>query len=509
MKIFTTEQIKDIDRFTILHEPISSIELMERAASRLFAWYVNNFHMDRRVVVFVGPGNNGGDGLALARMLSETGYKVEVNYVKFTKKHSPEFKVNLKKIKKIPKKNLNIIQSPKNFPVLNENDVVIDAIFGIGLSKKVEGLPQDVIKKINNSVSTKISIDIPSGLFCEDNSDNNLEAIVRADYTLSLQFPKLAFMFAENAKFVGRWEIIPIGLSEEAIEKTQTPFYFTEAADILPILRKRQTFDHKGDYGHGLLAAGSKGKIGAAVLAAKAALRTGLGLLTVQVPTCGLDIIQTALPEAMVSYDGSFEKEIVLISAHSGKFDAVAVGPGLGLAEFTEKAVHEYLRTSTEPVVLDADALTLMAWNEKWYSLFRSNMVITPHPKEFDRLAGSSETGFQRYKKQIEFAKQHKCVVVLKGAFTSIAVSDGRVMFNSVGNPGMATAGSGDVLTGIILSLLAQGYSAENAAVAGVFLHGLAGDIAAEKKCCESLIASDIISNIASAYNRIKQGKVI
>jgi len=503
MKIFTATQIKDIDRFTILNEPISSIELMERAANRLFVWYVNRFDRGKKVVVFVGPGNNGGDGLALARILSETGYRVEVHYVKFTDKTSSEWELNFQKIKDNPQININIIQSLDDFPVLYEDDVVVDSIFGVGLSKKPEGLPRDVIKKINDSPSTTISVDIPSGLFCEDNSDNDLEAVVKADYTLSLQFPKLAFMFAENAAFVGRWEILPIGLSEEAIRKTQTQFYFTEAVDVLPLLRKRQTFDHKGDYGHGLLVAGSKGKIGAATLAAKAALRSGLGLLTAHLPLCGLNIMQTALPEAMVSCDKA--DDFVTSVNPKISVDAAALGPGLGVNALTALAVYDFLSNFSGPVVLDADALNILALNKNWFSLFRDNMIITPHPKEFDRLAGSSENGFQRFKKQVEFAKKHSCIVILKGAFTSVAMPDGRVMFNSVGNPGMATAGSGDVLTGIILSLLAQGYSAENAAITGVFLHGLAGDIAAEKKCYESLIASDIISNIAFAFNRIKQ----
>jgi NAD(P)H-hydrate epimerase len=501
MKIFTSSQIKEIDRFTILNEPISSVELMERAANRLFAWYVKHFDRSRRVAVFAGSGNNGGDGLALARMLSETGYRVEVNYVKFSDKTSSEWELNFQKIKDNKEIKLNIIQSPNDFPILDKNDVVIDSIFGIGLSKKVEGLPRHVIMKINDSDSTTISIDIPSGLFCDDNSGNNPEAIIRADYTLSLQFPKLAFMFAENADFVGKWEIIPIGLSEEAIQKTQTQFYFTNAADILPVLRKRRTFDHKGDYGHGLLAAGSKGKIGAATLAATAALRSGLGLLTVHLPLCGLNIMQTALPEAMVSCDNA-DDFITFINPKTA-IDAAALGPGLGIDSLTGIAMYDFLMGFAGSVVLDADALNILALNKNRFSLLRSNTVITPHPKEFDRLVGSSENGFQRFKKQMEFAKKYKCIVVLKGAFTSVATSDGMVMFNSVGNPGMATAGSGDVLTGIILSLLAQGYSAENAAVTGVFLHGLAGDIAAEKNCCESLIASDIINNIASAYRRI------
>jgi NAD(P)H-hydrate epimerase len=236
-----------------------------------------------------------------------------------------------------------------------------------------------------------------------------------------------------------------------------------------------------------------------------AALRSGLGLLTAHLPACGLNIMQTALPEAMVSCDNA--EEMVISVNHSALFDAAAIGPGLGVSPMTARALYDFLINFAKPVVLDADAINILALNKNWFSALRNNMVITPHPKEFDRLAGNSENGFERFKKQMEFAEKHKCIVALKGAFTSVATPDGRVMFNSVGNPGMATAGSGDVLTGIILSLLAQGYSAENAAIAGVFLHGLAGDIAAEKNCYESLIASDIINNIASAYNMIWQEK--
>ncbi|MDR2888182.1 MAG: NAD(P)H-hydrate dehydratase [Bacteroidales bacterium] len=505
MKLFTATQIKDIDRFTVINEPISPVDLIERAAGALSAWYVSHFDRNRKVIVSAGPGNNGGDGLAMARILCGAGYKVEVNCIKFTEKNTPEWEDNFRKIKGNPQITVNIIRSADEFSVPEKDDVVIDALFGTGISRKIEGLPRDVIMKINGSDAVKVAVDIPSGLFCEDNAGNDREAIIRADHTLALQFPKLAFMFAENARFVGKWEIIPIGLSNEAIHNTPTPFYFTGAADVLPLLRKRRTFDHKGSYGHGLLAAGSKGKMGAATLAAAAALRTGMGLITVHTPLCGLNIMQTALPEAMVACDKSAE-HISFINAAEGIFSAAALGPGIGVHEETMIATVDFLMNYRKPAVLDADALNILAMNREWLAMLRSNIVITPHVKEFDRLAGISKNGFLRYRMQMEFAQRYNCTVVLKGAYTSVATPGGRVMFNSSGNNGMATAGSGDVLTGIILSLLAQGYTAENAAVAGVFIHGLAGDIAAEKKCCESLIASDIINNIAPAYKRIRQG---
>lgn len=502
MKIFRSVQIREIDNYTILHEPIASVELMERAAGSLFSWYVNRFERNRKIFVFAGPGNNGGDGLALARMLAQDRYDVVLHYVKFTEKNSPDWELNFQRLKRDSRIDLNIITSPDQFPVISPDDVIIDAIFGSGLTRPVEGLAKEIIGMINNTDALKISVDIPSGLFGEDNTGNDPAAIVKADHTLSFQFPKLAFMFAENAQFTGEWEILPIGLSEDAIRNTSSPYNFIGPEDIAPLLKIRSKFDHKGVFGHGLLVAGSNGKMGAAILGAGAALRSGIGLLTCHLPSSGRIIMQIAVPEAMVQTDSS--EDIISRIDVSAFFDAAAVGPGLGMNELTGKAFHSFISENKKPLVIDADALNILAGNKKWYSLLKSETILTPHPKEFERLAGKSNNGFDRLQKQIEFSMKHKCIVVLKGAFTSISTPGGNVSFNSTGNPGMATAGSGDVLTGIILSLLAQGYSSENAALAGVYLHGLAGDIAAVKTGPESLIASDIINSIGDAYNRIR-----
>jgi NAD(P)H-hydrate epimerase len=309
-------------------------------------------------------------------------------------------------------------------------------------------------------------------------------------------------MFAENAQFSGEWEVLPIGLSEDAIHNTFSPYNYIGTDDIAPLLKIRSKFDHKGVFGHGLLVAGSKGKMGAAILGAGAALRSGIGLLTCHLPSSGRIIMQTAVPEAMVQTDSS--EDIISRIDVSAAFDAAAVGPGLGMDELTGKALHSFIKEYKKPLVIDADALNILAGNKKWYSLLNPGVILTPHPKEFERLAGKSNNGFDKLQKQIEFSMKHKCIVILKGAYTSISTPAGKVSFNSTGNPGMATAGSGDVLTGIIVSLLAQGYSSENAALAGVYLHGLAGDIAAGKTGPESLIASDIINSIGDAYNRIR-----
>jgi NAD(P)H-hydrate epimerase len=506
MKIFRSGQIKEIDNFTILHEPIASHELMDRAASRLFSWYVNRFERSRRVIVFAGPGNNGGDGLALSRMLVQDRYEVELNYVKFTDKTSADWEFNFRRLKGDSRIEIKTLTSPEQFPVISSNDIIIDAIFGSGLTRPVEGLPKEIIGLINDTTSIKISVDIPSGLFGEDNSGNDQDAIVRSDFTLSFQFPKLSFLFAENSDFVGQWEVLPIGLSETAIRNISSPYSFAAKDVVAPLLKTRRKFDHKGVYGHGLLIAGSKGKMGAAVLGAGASLRSGIGLVTCHIPSSGRIIMQTAVPEAMVQTDES--DDTISNLDLSGSYDAAAIGPGIGTGVATAKALHSFLENFRKPVVIDADAINILAGNQGWYSLLNPAVILTPHPKEFERIAGKSRNSYDRLQKQIEFSVKHNCIVLLKGAYSSVTTPEGNIIFNSTGNPGMATAGSGDVLTGIILSLLAQGYSAENAAMAGMYIHGLAGDIAADYTGFESLIASDIINNIGNAYNRIREQSV-
>jgi len=502
MKIFRSDQIREIDNYTILHEPISSAGLMERAAGRLFNWYAERFERSRRIHVFAGTGNNGGDGLVLAGMLYEERYDVDLYYVKFTDKTSSDWEFNYQRLKRDSGLVINIISSPDQFPMIAADDIIVDAIFGSGLTREVVGLPSEIIGLINSTDATRISVDIPSGLFGEDNSKNNTSAIVKADYTLSFQFPKLSFMFEDNSVYTGKWEVLSIGLSESAVRNTQSPYKYLEYSDITPELKSRSRFDHKGIFGHGLFIAGSDGKMGAAVLGAGAALRTGIGLLTCHIPASGRTIMQISVPEAMVTCDNSddFISEI----GDTASFSGAAIGPGTGIRTESGEVLHKLLSDFRKPLVLDADALNILSLNKEWYSLLHPAVILTPHPKEFERLAGSSDNGYERLQKQIGFSVKHNCTVILKGAFTSVTSPDGNVMFNSTGNPGMATAGSGDVLTGIILSLLSQGYSAVNAAMLGVFLHGLAGDIAAEETCYESIIATDIINNIGKAYNRIK-----
>lgn len=503
MKIFSSEQIKAIDDYTIKHEPIASVDLMERAAGQLFKWITDRYGRSEHIVIFTGPGNNGGDGLALARMLAVNRYSTEIHYVKFTEKTTGDWEINRQRLENETTVRVNYLTDEDQFPVISSGNIIIDAIFGSGLTRHVDGLPAEVIKQINRADATIISIDIPSGLFGEDNSKNSFDSVIKADFTLSFHFPKLSFMFAENAPFIGEWVVLPIGLNNYCIRNIESPYTFTAKSDVAPLLKKRNQFDHKGNFGHGLLVSGSLGKVGAAVLGAGAALRTGIGLITCHIPSCGNLIMQSSLPEAMVENDRSLD--FISDVGSTETYNSVGIGPGVGTKQETSKALYNLLSECKKPMVIDADALNILSENKEWLSLLPAGTVLTPHPKEFERLAGKTDNSFNRLKRQIEFSQDYNCIVVLKGAYTSIATPDGKILFNSTGNPGMATAGSGDVLTGIILSLLAQGYSSENAAVLGVYLHGLAGDIAVGKSCFESIIASDIIDNIGLAFNKIRE----
>ncbi len=502
MKIFRSDQIREIDEFTVKNEPVSSAELMERAASTLHNWYINRFETTRPILVFVGPGNNGGDGLALSRMLSGKGYKPEVFFIKISGNISADWKINSKRLENETKVPLYSIGNIAQFPVIRPGSIIIDAIFGSGLSRPPEGLAAEIITHINNSGATVISIDTPSGLFCEDNSNNNPDSIIQADITLSFEFPKLSFMFPENGVFTGEWYTLPIGLHPEAVKNTITPFNLLEKSIVRPLLKERKKFDHKGRFGHGLLAGGAYGKMGAVVLGARAALRTGIGLLTCHIPSSGNIILQSTVPEAMMVPDTNVG--IISGIAVADFYSAVGVGPGMGTDPVTQKAIYTLLDSCHKPMVIDADALNILSINKSWMKLLTPGTILTPHPGEFERLAGKTKSGYERLNRQIEISAKFNCIIVLKGAHTSISGPDGNVWFNSTGNPGMATGGSGDVLTGMILSLLAQGYKPVEAAKAAVYLHGLAGDQAAGKRGVESMLSSDISEEIGAAFDIIK-----
>jgi NAD(P)H-hydrate epimerase len=501
MKILPVEKIREADAYTIANEPIADIELMERASGQLFRWLTKRVDSSHRFFVFAGPGNNGGDGMALSRLLTDAGYEVNAYVVRFSDKTSDSFQKNYDRFETMGKKMLHNLKEGDPFPEISEEDVVVDALFGSGLTRPVKGFPGEIIRQINQTPAMKIAIDIPSGLFADTSSKEADGEIVRADYTLSFQFPKLTFLLPENDAFVGSWHLLDIGLHPDFIKSVPVKNFYSTRQDLATILKPRKKFSHKGTYGHALLIAGSYGKMGAAILAAHAALRSGVGLLHVHIPKVGYSIMQTALPETMLSIDRyeNYFSDIPELSM----YNAIGVGPGLGTQHQSQMALKLLIQQFKLPIVFDADALNILAENKTWLAFLPAYSILAPHPKEFERLTGKWKDDFERLKKQREFAEKFQLVVVLKGAYTSICTPRGDCYFNSTGNPGMATAGSGDVLTGILTSLLAQGYASVEAAMLGVYLHGLAGDIAAKKLSEEAMIAGDIIANLGKAFKKL------
>lgn len=494
VKILNTTQIKEWDAFTIENDPILSIDLMEKACRAFVQWFIAHFDQLQKVGIVCGSGNNGGDGLGIARLLNDWGYNVKVWVVKGNVPESLDFKQNLNRLEEKPVE----ITSKPGKGIFDSCEVLIDGIFGSGLSRPPEGIYAEVIHEMNEATATRVAIDIPSGLFADKHTANTC---VHADFTVSFQIPKLAFLFPENERHVGKWQVVDIGLSKSYLKEVTAQNFLVEKKWIAKQLPKRKQFSHKGDFGKALLIAGGLGKMGACVLAAKAALKSGVGLLTLHVPKCGYQIVQTSVPEAMASID---EHDACFTSLPDvDGFTAVGVGPGIGQHKKTLKALEDLLNISKIPMVIDADGINLLAANNSLLHLLKENCILTPHPGELHRLIGDWSDDFHRLEMAKTFSAKTKCILVIKGAHTSVVAPDGRVFFNSTGNPGMATGGSGDVLTGIITALLAQGIDPLDAAILGVFVHGYAGDLAAWETGPISLTASDIHNSLPEAFKQL------
>ncbi|MBT3174119.1 MAG: NAD(P)H-hydrate dehydratase [Lentimicrobiaceae bacterium] len=502
MKILSVDKIRDADAYTIKHEPISSLDLMERASEKLFMWVCEHVDNKKSIEIFVGLGNNGGDGLALGRMLMNEGYEVSINVLRYSDNITDDFQINYDRLLDLDKHVVKNISSLDEFNAVDENTVIIDAIFGSGLSRPVIGFTGKIINEINKSKSIVIAIDIPSGLFSDVTSKNNGGAIINADYTLSFQFPKIAFLVPENDLHVGQWNILDIGLHHDFINSTITSNHYVINEDVVHTLKTRPKFSHKGTFGHALIIAGSFGKMGAAILCSRACLKSGVGLLHTHIPRSGITALQSSTPETMLSIDNdeNYFSEVPDLNS----FNAIAIGPGIGQNEQTLKALKLLIQNSNSPMVLDADALNILSNNPTWLAFLPQSSILTPHPKEFERIVGGWNNDFECLDKQKALAQKHSIYVVLKGANTSICFPDGQIFFNSTGNPGMATAGSGDVLTGIITGLLASGYSPAVSSVMGVYLHGLAGDLSAVENGMEATTAGDIIENLGKAFLDLK-----
>ncbi|WP_375416239.1 NAD(P)H-hydrate dehydratase [uncultured Hymenobacter sp.] len=505
MKILSAAQTRQLDQATIQSQNITSGELMERAAAAFAEWFFGQFDQAEagEILVLCGPGNNGGDGLAVARLLHQAGYQMRVALLP-SSNYSEDWIRARQQLPTIPILNIR----HDDLPIVESGTLVIDALLGTGLRRPLYSVGAAVAQILNAAQARVVAIDLPSGLFADEAQPLD-SVVVRADYTVSFGLPKLAFLLPQNAGFVGQWEVLDIGLSADFIAQAPTPWHFTDAAALTGALPRRPKFAHKGTFGHALLLAGSRGKVGAAVLAARAALRGGVGLLTVRGPAGGYDILQTAVPEAMYLADPhpDFISELPDLTP----YQAVGIGPGLGQDTASLAVLRSLLEAATVtsearplPLVLDADALNLLGAHRELLELLPENTILTPHPKEFERLTQPARDDYHRLDLLRDFAQVHRCLVVLKGAYSCLATPEGELHFNGSGNPGMGTGGSGDVLTGLLLALRAhRQLTAFEAARLGVFAHGRAGDLAAAEVGEAGLIAGDLVRQTGPALREL------
>lgn len=486
-KILLGKQVKELDALYINEEGISSYQLMERAAEEFCQWFDSKFKTGSRINIYCGTGNNGGDGLAIARILSEIGYQINVSIIGNPEKGSSDFTENLEVLP------TGITVS--SWRKMKVSEITIDAVFGVGINRPLEGEYLELVQKLNKEEGEKISVDMPSGLPSDTPADGE---VFRADYTISFQFPKLSLLFPEHAAFVGKLVVRSIGIETKHFEPFTSEYWFFSGEALAAFHKQFHAFSHKGDFGRIILAGGSYGKMGSICLSTMASLRTGSGLVFCKVPGCGVAIVQSTIPEAMVLRPSS-TMEIDADLDFSG-IDAIGIGPGLGKEESAQMLLHHILQNYSGPTVLDADAINILGERRDWISLLHSNVILTPHLKEFERLTGvRCDNHLRRINLAKDFCQTNNCSLVLKGAFSLLTFPDGCQIFNNSGTLFMATGGSGDVLTGVLTSFLGQGYSIKNAAICGVFHHGIAGELAGEKHG-RGTLPTDIIANIPQSF---------
>jgi NAD(P)H-hydrate epimerase len=503
MKILGTQQTRDADAYTIAHEPIASNALMERAARACHDWIVQRFAPPHTFYIFCGRGNNGGDGLALARMLEQSGHYTQVFLLDAARPLSADALINLDRYRAAWASQLHLLDSGADLPILPPDAILVDALYGTGLNKPIEGVADALVQYINRSPNTVVSIDIPSGL--QGDAPTNLQsAIIKARYTLTFQQYKLAMLLPQTGTYCGETFVLDIGLHPDFINQCPSFNYMTDPAVLRKMYKVRSPFSHKGTYGHAAIVAGSKGKIGAAVLATQSCLHSGAGLVTTHIPACGYEIMQTSVPEAMCITD-QHEQHLTEVF-NTSAYTAIGVGPGIGIDPLTMAMLRQLLPSCTKPMVLDADALNAIAQAPDLLARIPAHSILTPHPKEFERLFGAVANDFERLELQRSLSREHQLYIVYKNRYTTISTPEGYCFFNATGNPGMATGGSGDVLTGILTSLLAQGYTSLEAALMGVWLHGIAGDEAAAQYTQPFVAAGNIIEKLPNAFNNIISG---
>ena len=498
MYILSSQQTANADKATIKNKGITAVDLMETAATSCFQWLHNKLQgKNINIHIFCGIGNNGGDGLVIARHLHQQNYRVNCYIVNFSDKRTEEFLVNYNRLTEIGLMPIDI-NNENDFPEIGANDVVVDAIFGNGLTRNPEGFTKKLIQYINTKKGFVLAIDIPSGLFA-DRPVTDPTSVLKASHILTFQTPKLAFLLPENKDYVNSWEVIDIGLDKNYIESLKPKTHYTTITDVIPLYKPRNKWDHKGTFGHSLIIGGSYGKMGAVTLASKAALKIGSGLVSAYIPKCGYEILQVSVPEAMVEVDTD---SVLTYFNFKTNPTVIGIGPGMGTAEKTAQGFENFIKDNKLPLVIDADGLNLLSKNQLLLNYLPKNTILTPHPKELERLIGAWENDYEKLEKVSEFSKKNEIIVIIKGAHSVVVGSD-ELYFNSTGNPALATGGSGDVLTGMITGLIAQGYEPVNAAILGVFLHGKTADIAITITGYETFTATSIFEYLAAAILEI------
>lgn len=487
--IVTAAQQQLWDAYTIEHEGISSIELMERASKRWLE-HARPFLKPTLIHVFAGFGNNGGDALAIARMLHNEGFDVHLILCSFGKELSKDASTNLERLPEGIK-----ISRPNSEEDLTQlgirpEDIIIDGLFGSGLNRPLKGLFAATVEAINASSAQTLSIDIPSGLSADILPEGGFSA-AKASATITFQAVKLSFLFPECAEYVGQWKVIDIGLSSGFIEHIELHGYLTNRSAAKKLIRPRSKFSHKGSYGHAAIVSGTKNTLGASILASKAAMLSGAGLTTLLSETEGINL---KYPELMVR---------ALREADHWERKTICIGPGLGTNQDSRKKLLKVLEQSQGPIVLDADALNLLAAETELLSRVPKSSILTPHPKELERLIGPTRNSLEQLDKARQFARKYNIVLLIKRAHTVVINSDGQAHFNTTGNNGLAKGGSGDVLSGMICGLLAQGYSSLSSAVLAVYVHGHAADLAIHTTSAMSLHPEAVLSALPQAFHEL------
>lgn len=517
MKVVTAEEMKEIDRKTIA-SGVPSIELMENAGRAVARAIKSRYSplKGKRVSIFCGKGNNGGDGLVVARLLVKEKVKIKAFLLARKEELKKDPKINLKRTLKQKVKIIEIDSSrrlEKFGQEIKESDLIVDAILGTGIKGAPKGLEAKAIKFINTLKKPIVSVDIPSGV--EGSTGKVSGEAVRADLTITFGLPKIGLVIYPGAEYVGELEVVDIGIPKKFLEDKRIKINLIAKEEISSYLKPRKPDTHKGTYGHLFVIAGSIGMTGAATLTSQAAslcfgaLRSGVGLVTLGIPESLNEIMEIKLTEGMTLPLPETKKKTLSLKAEkkiiefSKKTDALALGPGLSTDKETQRLVRNLIKKISLPMVIDADALNALVNNP---SILRTLRIITPHPGEMAKLIGkkAEEVQENRIKVAGDFAKKYKVIVVLKGARTVIADPEGDIYINPTGNPGMASAGVGDVLTGMIGSFLAQKKEPLEAAKMGVYIHGLAGDLAAQEKGEEPLIASDVLEKLPQAFRKLK-----